>query len=310
MKLDYRILWIDDRISDYKRDGHLRRIENFLIKLGFIPHIEECEDFESLTEILTTQKFDLILTDYNLDEDENNGNIVIREIRKGLFTEILFYSVVDDFLEIAKKIFPIDRLSYYQISQGFGGLLDKTEWLIKQTISKLQELSAMRGLMMAETSGLDNLLGELVIAFINKSEMAKKNQEVFDKANQRSAKFFKESAENFELCFTEKRYEDMVKSSSVYGKWQVLREIVKDVEIENFSSETLKNYNKEITEIRNKLAHLKHTLKEGKYYFEFKASDGTLWAFDDEKCVEIRRNLKKHKDNLNALATYLKVVIE
>lgn len=313
MKLEYRILWIDDRIKEHRRDGHLQRVENFLNDLSFIPQIVECEDKEQLTEIIKTQRFDLILTDYNLDEEENNGDVIIQEIRDGnIFTEILFYSVGDDFWEKAGELLKIDRLSYHQISRdsgGFNGLLDKTERLIMQTVSKLQELTSMRGLMMAETSGLDSLMGELLIKFINKPEMAEKKAIVFEKANISSAKFFKDSAKKFGNCFTEKRYEDMVKSSNVSVKWQILRNLVKGEKIENFSDETLKDYNPEISEIRNKLAHLKHTLEDGKHVFSFKASDGTLWEFNDEKCVDIRRNLKKHKDNFIALAKYLDIEV-
>jgi len=310
MKMEYRILWIDDRIDDRRRDGHLLRIENFLTELGFVPQIVGREDDDGLAELLQNQTFDLILTDYNLAEDDTNGNIIIQNIREGnIFTEILLYSAVEDFLEIAKQIFPVDRLSYYQLSQGFNGLIDKTEKLITQTISKLQELTSMRGLMMAETSGLDSLMEELLIEFINRPEMDKKKVAVFEKTSQSSAKYFKEVAEIIEKCFTENRCEDFVKSSNVEGKWQILRQIVKDEKIENFSVDTLKAYKPEIIEIRNKLAHLKHTVKDGKHHFSFKASDGTLWEFNDGKCVDIRRNLKKHKDNFIALAKYLGVEI-
>ena len=51
MKLDYRILWIDDRINEHRQDGHLKRIEDFLASLGFVPQIVECEDKEQLVEM-------------------------------------------------------------------------------------------------------------------------------------------------------------------------------------------------------------------------------------------------------------------
>lgn len=311
MKLDYRILWIDDRIEEHRADGHLARIESFLKEKGFVPQIVECEDKSQVEVVINTERFDLILTDYNLEEDAD-GEVIIKEIREGhIFTEILFYSAVDDFWKKAENILKIDRLSYYQISQGgFSGLLDKVEWLITQTISKLQELTAMRGLMMAETSGLDSLLGELVIALINRPEMAEKNKEIFDKSNQSNAEYFKESAEKFDKYFSEGKFEDFVKSSTLYGKWQILRKFVKDIEVEHFSADTLKDYNREITELRNKLAHLKHSIVEGRHHLSFKSSDGTIWEFNDDRCVEIRTNLKKHTDNLVALATYLNIEVD
>lgn len=314
MKLEYRILWIDDRIKKHRSDGYLQRIEDFLTEKGFVAQIIECEDKEQVEAVLNTERFDLILTDYNLDEEENNGDVVIQSIRDGnIFTEILFYSAVDDFWERVGTILKIDRLSYCPISRNYGGfeaLLEKTEWLISQTISKLQELTAMRGLMMAETSGLDSLLGELVSAFINKPEMSEKNKKVFEKANKGNSKFFQGNVEKFDKSFQEERFEDFVNSSSLYGKWGILREIVDDIEIESFSVDVLKDYNREITELRNKLAHLKHIIIGGTPHLSFTASDGKIWEFNDERCIEIRQNLKKHTDNLKALAKYLGIEVE
>ncbi len=311
MKLDYRILWIDDRINEHRQDGHLKRIEDFLASLGFVPQIVECEDKEQLVEIIKTQRFDLILTDYNLDEEGNNGDVIIQEIRDGrIFTEILFYSAVEDFWEKARNVLDIDRLSYYQVSQGYNGLLDKTEWLINQTVSKLQELTAMRGLMMAETSGLDSLLGELLVNFINRPEIIEKRAEIFNKSMEKNLKFFDDNAKKFEKYIQKEQFENFVNKLNVFGKLYVLGLILQDSTIESFSSEILNNYNIEISEVRNKLAHLKHTIIDGKHHLSFRASDGTTWEFNDERCVEIRQNLKKHTDNLKALATYLEMEVE
>ena len=97
MQLEYNILWIDNDIDEYIANGEVESIRSFLNELGFESNIETVDDEANLDNFIFKHKYDLIISDFNLNA--TTGDVIIQEIRenKRFSTEILFYSAKNNF---------------------------------------------------------------------------------------------------------------------------------------------------------------------------------------------------------------------
>lgn len=311
MKLKYKILWIEDDKKTIKIKA--KNTRNFLIEsYGF-----ECE--ESDIEILDydefkeqyvqnnevkseIEKFDLLLVDFDLGEESKSGDELIEIIRKGLYSEILFYSSNYSALK--------DNLNNNFIDGVFtsnrGELEDKIKKLIKVTIKKVQDVNNLRGLILAEVAELDRIKNRIVKIYCeiteNKDNVLKKyvKTDVFSDFKTNLDKYHFLTSEN------EKSYEQMElhefiddlmymsnkKSLTVY-KIKRLYEPVKSVDF------THQNYFNDVIKKRNVFAH--ETEKEDKRGKYLNYPDGNRLDFTEEECIRIRKDIKKHKKLLDEI---------
>jgi CheY-like chemotaxis protein len=296
MKINYKILWLDDEIDAFRDDEFVEKIQQYLEEKGFKPDIQTVSKVSDFFERLD-DSFDLILTDYNMAE--KNGAQVIADIRgKSIFTEILFYTAQAQWEEIGK----LDRISFLQTNKISGGthhqkVLDKAISIIDLTIKKFQHIVAMRGMIMHEVSSLDAQMLEIVSNYIDtKGDDA---QNLKDKVLSELVAFHKEKLEKSERYKKTNTFDKVVKDPLLFSSSQrasALEEIVKSVGCENFIDE----FRKEIIKVRNDFAHAVWVKEEetGREYFKDK--NGGI-DFNSEKCIEIRKNIIKHKANLDAI---------
>jgi len=305
MRLEYRILWLDDQIDAFIEDEHIEDLKQYLIDEGFEPEINTVSNHKEFFSKLDND-YDLILTDYHMDD--LNGDEVVRRIRGNeysIFTEILFYSARADLVDAAK--IKIDRISFLETA-GKGDheelVIEKVKELIGLTIKKFHDIVVMRGMIMNETSELDAMQIEILKNYIE-------NREPTDYQAMKVA-----ILQAIETQFTQKLdlikrnwksrdngFKKLMKDNFVFSstyKIMTMSEILNELNIEDFSNE----YKEEIINIRNKFAHAKLEIKKGengrvlKKYFKYR-DDGI--EFNDELCRTIRVNIKKHKNNLEKL---------
>jgi CheY-like chemotaxis protein len=304
MKLDYKILWLDDNIDGFIDGEYIEELEKHLISNGFTPVISPFSNIEDFRSNLN-DSFDLILTDYHLTESINGADIVneIRGSEKSIMTEILFYTAKADLKDINK----IDRISFLETNAGtdthYRKVTSKTIELIDLTIKKFQNIVAMRGMIMHETSTLDFIMDTLVKNYLNNpanktqvdlllppifSEIQKNAKEKSDKAfSNKPNKILKDN-----VLFSA--------SQKIFALGKIL-EVLKE---KDFS----KDYNNEINWYRNQFAHAEISVNEdGKQYFKIRVEghDDEL-IFDEKLCKEIRKNIIKHRANLDSLKEKLK----
>lgn len=304
MKLNYKILWIDDQIEDYIEMGIKSELETYIDTLGFIPTVQCFENGNLAEDSIKTIKYDLILSDYNIEGANEQGDILIQKIRDGgVFTEVLFYSAQPDFDTIAKNLYR-DRVSFYSLigDESFKGFREKAYKLIDHTVSKLQELNNIRGLVMSETSELDNSVEEIIFSFLSKgNEESKKLKTYIVDSIISSAKGNLKNAEKFnELDATEivkSRLFDADKKSRAVNK---ILELLKIEEIQ--FNDFYQNYKTDVLDTRNDLAHAKSDIIDGIEYLIISRKDGEHpIKFNQEHCVEIRRSLRKYTDLLKSI---------
>ncbi|MEY2792437.1 MAG: hypothetical protein RJA76_429 [Bacteroidota bacterium] len=290
MKLDYNILWVDDRIEERPFQRILESTKEYLINENFNCQIISAKEYNEFIERYKSQnEFDLIITDYTLNNG-TLGNQVIDYVRDNEHnnTEVFFYSAQTDINDI--KLFSNSRITFFQLTEGdYKELEHEIFDVIHQTIKKFQHIIAMRGMIMNETSSLDIEFTEILENIITSDENALK------KIRDRYKKF---NSDNIEKA------DDLLLNELLYKigashRWKGLKEnIAKD----DFH-QILLDYEKDIIITRNKFAHaILQEDETGRKYFKDK-QDGI--DFNDDACKIIRQNILKHKSNLtNLRSTY------
>ena len=166
MKIEYKILWLDDQIKQFIDDELVDELAGYLSEEGFKPIIDTVSNSTEFFERLNSS-YDLILTDYHMAGMQ--GDEVVKAIRSSkysLLTEILFYTARADLKAVNK----ISRVSFLETDSRTGShqeiVLQETKNLIAITIKKFQHIVAMRGMIMHETSTLDTQMIEILKSFI------------------------------------------------------------------------------------------------------------------------------------------------
>lgn len=296
MKIDYKIIWLDDNMQDFEKDEHIDNIKEYLIEKGFNPIITPYFKQQDFLDNLN-DTYDLILTDYHMDG--MNGDEVIEKIRKdkGIFTEILFYTARADLKDTDK----IDRITFLETRKYQGShheiIINKIKNLIDLSLKKFNDIVIMRGMIMNEVSYMDEVKLDIIKQFINsnKDDIKKSlpNMKMVilkiikDNFNSKIKNI--EKWEKNEDGFKQLIKDDFTFSSSY--KIETISYILDILKIENFT----KNYKKDIIKTRNNFAHV--TLKEegGKKYFKSSTDDN---IFDDTLCKKIREDIIKYKQSL------------
>jgi hypothetical protein len=303
MRLEYNILWIEDEIDQIESTWPI--IEESLENLGFIgrkTHYGSGAEVRSMnSEELSL--FDLIIVDFNIGGGEK-GSDVISAIRKNqIFTEVVFYSTKVD--ELRNKVRDLELDGVYCSSRG--EFKDTVQDLIRLSVRKVQSLSQMRGLVMAETSELDFQMNEIIrTAWENSSQeevegIIKICRERISNYSERRGKEFKAFLAkeiNLDLVLTSKQiHADMriLIVSRILELKGIFASSKERVAWENGAKE-------EIYQERNKLAHSKQTTKEGKEIL-------TTWNgdldYNHERFIDIRKCLITWKDRLENLKSQL-----
>lgn len=296
MKLNYDILWVDDRIKERPFQRIINETKEFLLNQYFNCNIIEAEDFNEFKEIFSKKReFDIIITDYSLNEG-TFGNQVIDFIRDSQhnFTEIFFYSANNNVKDI--KLFSNNRITFYQLTEGdYKELESEIIEVINQTIKKFQNIVAMRGMIMNEVSNLDAQMLEIVETYTSKAE----HQNVIDRVLDELINFHKEKLVKSERYKKNNNFNKVLSEPILFSSSQrasAIEEIADSIGVTNFIDEFRIN----IIKVRNEFAHAVFVKDEktGREYFIDK-KDGV--DFNEDKCKDIRRNINIHKGNLDNL---------
>lgn len=308
MKFDYNILWLDNDLEEYIENGDVNSISEYLIDLGFEPNIVTVFDEADLDNHLNIN-YDLIISDFNLNEE--NGDVVIYRLRdeKKLDTEILFYSAKTNFIEdkaVKERLAFMERIN---IQIGRDSLLNKIEKVIGLTIGKLLELNATRGLITAATSDLDVEIENLSIMILRK--LLGKNEDDLNKIVQEYVDdFLSKNSDKFLEKHKKVGFDSSFKLIEAYRKWGIFRNSLKEFYktnnikgINDFLAIN-KSYYDDVIKLRNRFAHAKAE-KKGDIVVLKGQIENEDFEFDNDSCIKIRRNLIGHKKNIENLKTIL-----
>ena len=176
MSLTYKVLWVDDNKDEFKKEE--KELKKYIGDMFFSPKIDFCEDLTAAKHFIETERYDVIFSDYNIDEER--GDDFISFIRdKSVNTEVLFYSGQNELPEGR-----LDRVTFFfeTGSHREERLLKKMKELISLTVAKLNDLTQLRGLVMSEVSELDIRMENLITLYfvIENEEEAKSRKKYFE----------------------------------------------------------------------------------------------------------------------------------
>lgn len=303
MKLTYKILWLDDKIDElFIEDEYDQELKTYLSDQGFIPEIIAVSTEDDFFDKLDSS-FDLILTDYNLKEKEGetrDGDLIVKAVRdQSIFTEIIFYSARGE----VKDTYKLDRITFVETNKMTDphqeALIKEVLKLIDLTIKKFQHIVVMRGMIMHETSTLDEIALEILNTYLSKTGDEEIGNFIFDSIISFHAEKHSKSTEYKRKGKIDKIISDPLLLSSSQ-RANAIGELLNKKGIKNF----MEDFKKEVIRVRNQFAHSVLDIDEnGREFFRNK-SEGT--TFDSELCKKIRKDIVKHKWNLDLLIDQLK----
>jgi len=300
MTLDYKILWIDDREDFFK--NHEDFIKEHIEDKGFdaqiIKHKSLQEYLENDNEKIEQVKYDLFLIDLNLDNG-NTGDEIIEKIRANkVLTDVIFYST--NLADVRKSICDNNIEGVFVTSRNQDDFEEKVTDVIDVTIKKVQDVNNLRGLIMAEVSELDRIKNSIVKKYCeitnNTDNELKKyiKTDVFSdfKSNLEKYDFLisddKNSHEQMDLYkfIDDLMYMSNKKSKTVF-KIKRLHEPIRSIDFIH------QNYFDEVIKKRNVFAHETEQEDEQGKYLNYQ--NGSRLDFTEEHCIQIRKDIKKHK---------------
>lgn len=308
MSLQYNILWVDDRKDEYQTLEIDKELENYLNELFFEPHIYMYENVEEAEKNLSQIKYDVIFSDYNIGENKNGKDFII-DIRKlNVKAEILFYSAQEK-----PPATEMDRISFLQLQSNtaYEELKDKMKSVIDLTVEKLNDLTNLRGLVMSEASELDMMMEEIIKKYYLEKESNSKEwlnfqkriiagvekntkKKILPKVSKTDKNEEKEhcvkdcfhiwsKAESIEDIISEFEFDSSKKAHTIH----IIAE-----EIFDYKIFTCSEYETEIIQVRNNLAHSKSVIKDGVEVLVTKKK-GDI-DFNQDSFIKIRRNIKRY----------------
>ena len=289
MRLNYEILWFENDKTSF--NVKKKFVRSFLEEEGF-NFIEPRNEVDgSNIETIPFNNYDLIIADLKLDNDDK-GTDLLKSIRedKQIFTEVLFYS--SDGEEKVRELLRDHGIDgAYCADRKNEDFEYKVKEVIKTTIKKVQDVNNMRGLVMAEVAELDIKM----IFLLKKYVEGLKDEHKGTFINTRKGKLIKSLEDMIEefQSLTDSAIFDH-RDFSTQHKWRSMMSIVKTIDDDEIKA-ILIDYEKDIIQKRNKLAHVK----------EVEAANGEKilvdgdFIFNDETCRKIRKDLQKHAENLD-----------
>jgi len=306
MRIDYNILWFENDEGWLK--PQIKNITRFLEKHGFRLKQRIERDSNNLEEIIQeikskTRDIDIILMDYKLAGTQN-GDVIIRNIRKTeLFTEIIFYSANDNVKKIIEKEHGSFEGVYYA---GRDNFLQKSKEVIWHMIKKVEDVESMRGLIMGVVSEIDDAMVHIIHEYFSKcgeQQKSKISGQIFKavgkSVNEKSKKYNQlEPNQNLSKLIKDNLLFDADKKA--YAIQAIINEMLHP-ELDEFKGDAFYDtYKLEVIKTRNNFAHVSVVLDGGIRKLKNSSSSE---EFTDERCIEIRRSLIKHLDNINVIRT-------
>lgn len=279
MYLDYKVLWIDDNIEGVK--SQQETLEGYIKEKGFEFKPFHALNENTLAEIIADDiNFDFIFIDNNFN-DIPRGAEFIKSLRaKKVFSDILFYSGVATVANLNDIVKANNLQSVYVYSKlDITNDISLVTDIMDYRINREMDDSSTRGIAMSEIAKLDGIIWKIIEKNVVQKEIAEKIKE----QKREHCKMCWDTDEN--LCSLAASNKGTMVLNSL-SRVNVLNSKVlkgKHIYVDKYT-EIKDNYQKELLDVRNVLAH---------------QIDISL---EDEEKITFRSNLIKFRKIFNELA--------
>lgn len=309
MRLDFRILWIDDQPRHVKsfKEG----IERHLRNLGFELEVQEISSLDQIDDIVEQHihddGIDLVLVDYDLGSGGEGGQEALRKIRQSFpYKDIIFYSAADtDKLREIAYGAKIDGVHFATRMT----LSDDTSRYIDNMLRKVMDIDHMRGVVMSATSDIDWLV-ERTLEAIHEKLPPDESEQTIKEMGEAIEKKLESSKADLKKALDKGGIAPLMKSKYLVTAYDKLGYLVKAMTTlaersDNTVVELATVYMHEVVPRRNKLAHVVCKRTNGKQVLE--GPDG---YFSQEDMTQLRCDLVKHRKNFSDVAVIYDVPLE
>jgi hypothetical protein len=294
MRIEYNILWVEDEDSWYETTKEL--FSDTLDDLGFKLVPKQCKTFDEVKEEIDRnylKDYDLLLVDFTLKGSESGEKIIefIRNMKdKPILTDVLFYSSAVENVRHSMKELGLEGV----YTSDRKEVETKFEQVVNTSIKKIQEVNTMRGLIMAETSDLDEIMLEITEILL-KSDISREVQSYVEEKVIETISSILDIARDPEIEIYNKTSDTRIFTS--VHKACVVNKLhkMKGIGVPKFFD----SYNKDILSPRNIFAHVKETIIDGEKVLQSK--NGKSEVFNEARCIEIRKSLIKYREILESI---------
>jgi hypothetical protein len=179
MKINYKVLWIEDHFDSvqFAIDG----IEDRLAGYGFSFEVDEISalspnDLDKLSDKLAQYNpYDMIIFDYDLGVEQEKGNEIARNLRKSIFTDMIFYSGNAPG-KLRQVLFDSEVEGVFTVSRP--DFVDEAWPIIEDQIKRICDINTMRGVILDEMSKVDLKMRELYAKKYEKLSDEKQTEQV------------------------------------------------------------------------------------------------------------------------------------
>lgn len=307
MGLKYNILWVDDHKDEYVEVSINNRVLEYAKSLFLDANLDFYDEVDDAENALSSKKYDLIFSDYNIGA--KNGDTFIKEIReKSVNVEVLFYSAQDDL-----PLLGLDRISFLKLipNTAYTQLEDKMKSMIDLTLEKLNDLTNLRGLVMAEVSELDAKMEFVIQRYYVDCKSNKKrnsfNEHIVADSESSLKKSLQKDGCNKECIhiWRNKKMDEIIPRLDSSQKARTIKLIMGEL---NFNYDSRKanfyeDYLEDVINVRNNLAHCVSEISDGKEIL--KTRNNPCVVFSQQEITDIRKNLQKYSDVFENLTTLI-----
>ena len=275
MKLNYKVLWIEDYPKDMQ--VQIRKIKQLISSNYLVPEgLEITDAFKSYDEFMRFiekrdkddfSNIDLILVDYNLSDPKKcTGINIVKMLRdKKIYTDVMFYSGnISEALKQVKVIDgELDNVTYTDNSMNF--FIPKFENVLSKQLALIMQISDLRGYLMDSTSDFDFTMRCFVqryfplLATEDQQVVCDEIEKCINKQEVNECNKFNKTKNTHDDTYVKKAMDSQEYVMTVKNKIYIMALIMQkhSGRSEDFATNFANQYDEEIIKYRNKLAHKK-----------------------------------------------------
>jgi len=297
MDLNFKILWFENDASAIESLEPI--IQEHLEDQGFKLIKKRVDGMpDDIDVLMKSDSWDLILMDYNLTTGSEKGDQIIQKIREHEFyNDVIFYSEDPEFKNEIMK----NYLEGVFLCQGRSNLRDKVKKIIDLSVKKNLDVCNLRGLIIAEAIDLVNEMDDIILSSL---EIKSQNATLFrDKVlNEEFFTDFQKYKLISRIILQEISLLDVaIKKPENAEK---IPELITRKELITTLGKEFSQYNTEVIEIRNSMAHAK-CIDHCKNILTCKKEKDGVKEYNEDECKKIRKNLIKHSQKLKKIYSVL-----